>query len=132
VRVPFCDHRLVEYAWNIPWWMKSYGLREKGILRRALEGLIPDDVLERRKSPYPKTHNPMYLAAVRDRVLQILDENTSPIIRLLNTDAVKKTALSDGSAFSPAWFGQLMGGAQLFAYFIQMDTWLRENRVTII
>lgn len=132
VRVPFCDHRLVEYVWNIPWWMKSYGLREKGILRRALDGLIPDDVLERRKSPYPKTHNPLYLAAVRDRVLQILDENTSPVIRLINTDAVRKTALSDGSAFSPAWFGQLMGGAQLFAYLIQMDTWLREYRVTIV
>ncbi|MHB8158449.1 MAG: asparagine synthase (glutamine-hydrolyzing), partial [Desulfocucumaceae bacterium] len=68
VRVPFCDHRLVEYAWNIPWWMKSYGLREKGILRRALEGILPGDVLERRKSPYPKTHNPLYLETVRDGI----------------------------------------------------------------
>ncbi|HEX6972690.1 MAG TPA: asparagine synthase (glutamine-hydrolyzing), partial [Limnochordia bacterium] len=65
VRVPYCDHRLVEYAWNIPWEMKECGGREKGILRRALTGLLPDDVLQRKKSPYPKTHHPAYLDTVR-------------------------------------------------------------------
>ncbi|MFZ5633858.1 MAG: asparagine synthase (glutamine-hydrolyzing) [Bacillota bacterium] len=133
VRVPYCDHRLVEYAWNIPWWMKNYGLREKGILRRALEGLLPGDVLERRKSPYPKTHNPLYLAAVRDRLLEILEEDsTSPLIRLLNTDSVREAANTQGAAFGPAWFSQLMGPAQLFAYLIQVDAWLREYKVTIV
>ncbi|MCK9907016.1 asparagine synthase C-terminal domain-containing protein, partial [Frankia sp. Cpl3] len=63
-RVPFCDHRLVEYVWNIPWEMKTYQNREKGILRKALEGILPDDVLYRKKSPYPKTHNPAYTDAV--------------------------------------------------------------------
>lgn len=132
VRVPFCDHRLVEYAWNIPWWMKNYGLREKGILRRALEGLIPQDVLERRKSPYPKTHNPLYLAAVRDRALEILDDYTSPLVPLLNTENVREAALTQGASFGPAWFSQLMGPAQLFAYLYQVDSWLREYRVIIV
>ena len=58
VRVPFCDHRLVQYVWNIPWEMKMYDGREKGILRRALKEILPEDILMRRKSPYPKTHNP--------------------------------------------------------------------------
>jgi asparagine synthase (glutamine-hydrolysing) len=131
VRVPFCDHRLVEYVWNIPWWMKSYGLREKGILRRSLEGVLPGDVLERRKSPYPKTHNPQYLETVRSRLLEILDDGTSPLLDLVDAGAVRETARSRGAAFGPAWFGQLMGGAQLFAYLIQVDTWLREHRVTL-
>ncbi|MCL6612665.1 MAG: asparagine synthase (glutamine-hydrolyzing) [Peptococcaceae bacterium] len=131
VRVPYCDHRLVEYAWNIPWWMKNYGLREKGILRRALEGIIPQDVLERRKSPYPKTHNPQYLEAVRDRLLEILDDSASPLVPLVNTGKLRETALNRGAAFGPAWFSQLMGPAQLFAYLVQVDTWLREYRVSI-
>ncbi len=77
--------RLVEYAWNIPWWMKKYGLREKGILRRAMEGTIIQGVLERRKNPYPKTHDPLYLAAVRDIIMEMLDDHTSPLVHLIDT-----------------------------------------------
>jgi asparagine synthase (glutamine-hydrolysing) len=54
VRVPFADHELLEYVWNIPWRMKNCDNMPKGILRRALQGLLPDDVILRRKSPYPK------------------------------------------------------------------------------
>ncbi len=132
VRVPFCDHRLVEYAWNIPWRMKNYGLREKGMLRRALEEVLPQDLLERRKSPYPKTHNPLYLAAVRDRILEILDDPSSPLNRLVNPGILRETAMTDGVSFGPAWFSQLMGPAQLFAYLIQVNSWLKEYRVTIL
>jgi asparagine synthase (glutamine-hydrolysing) len=132
VRVPFCDHRLVEYVWNIPWPMKTYGGMEKGILRRALAGVLPADVLERRKSPYPKTHNPFYLAAVRAWVLQILDDSTSPLLDLIDVNAVRDIATNGAPSFSPAWFGQLMGEAQLLAYLGQMDTWLREYKVTIV
>jgi len=131
VRVPFCDHRLVEYVWNIPWAIKTCGQREKGILRRALAGLLPDDVLLRKKSPYPKTHNPNYLAAVRGWLLRILDDPSSPLLPLINTKAVRMMARSDGKAFSRPWFGQLMNEAQLFAYLIQIDTWLREYGVVI-
>ena len=131
VRVPYCDHRLVEYVWNIPWTMKTFGQREKGILRRALKGVLPDDVLTRRKSPYPKTHNPTYLTAVRNWVMDILNDPTSPLVPLIDVEVVRALVQSDAAAFGPAWFGQLMGGPQLFAYLIQVDTWLREYRVTI-
>lgn len=131
VRVPFCDHRLVEYVWNIPWAMKTCGQREKGILRRSLTGMLPEDVLARRKSPYPKTHNPAYLAAVRDRLLGILDDPASPLCPLVDVAAVRQVALSGGAAFDRPWFGQLMTGAQLLAYFVQVDTWLREYSVRI-
>ncbi len=68
VRVPFADHRLVEYVWNVPWEMKMVGNREKGILRKALEGLLPEEVLYRKKSPYPKTHHPAYRKIVKGHV----------------------------------------------------------------
>ncbi|OPY57327.1 MAG: Asparagine synthetase (glutamine-hydrolyzing) 3 [Pelotomaculum sp. PtaU1.Bin035] len=132
VRVPFCDHRLAEYVWNIPWAMKNCDQREKGILRRALAGVLPDDVLARRKSPYPKTHNPDYLKAVRDWLLRILGDRTSPLHQLINTKAVLHIAQTGGMmTFDRPWFGQLMRGPQLFAYLAQVDTWLREYRVII-
>lgn len=131
VRVPFCDHRLVEYVWNIPWSMKNHQGREKGILRRALAEVLPGDILERRKSPYPKTHNPAYLEAVREWILQILDDPSSPLLNLVNADYIRNIALNGAPEFSPAWFGQLMGEAQLLAYLGQFDTWLREYKVSI-
>jgi asparagine synthase (glutamine-hydrolysing) len=131
VRVPFCDHRLVEYAWNIPWPMKSCGNMEKGILRRALTGVLPDQVLWRKKSPYPKTHHPDYLAAVRDLLADTLSDPASPLGRLLNRPVLDKIISSNAADFNPAWFSQLMGGAQLFAYLLQVDFWLREYKVAI-
>lgn len=131
VRVPFCDHRLVEYAWNIPWPMKSCDNMEKGILRRALAGVLPDQALWRRKSPYPKTHHPDYLAAVRDLLADTLNDPASPLGRLLDRSVLDKIIASDAAGFNPAWFSQLMGGAQLFAYLIQIDFWLREYKVMI-
>ncbi|MBI2914964.1 MAG: asparagine synthase (glutamine-hydrolyzing) [Firmicutes bacterium] len=131
LRVPFCDHRIVEYVWNIPWKVKFAGQREKGILRQALAEVLPEDVLARRKSPYPKTHNPAYLTAARDWLSRILDDPSSPILPLLDVEFVRGLIPSDGRAFGPAWFGQLMGGAQLFAYLGQIDTWLGEHKVQI-
>ncbi len=131
VRVPFCDHRLVEYAWNIPWVMKNCGNMEKGILRRAVTGLLPEDVLNRRKSPYPKSHHPAYLETVRRMVIEILDDSASPLLPLINADNVRRMTQSTGSFFSRPFYGQLMTDAQYFAYLIQVDTWLREYRVQI-
>ena len=65
VRVPFADYRLVEYAFNIPSSIKLCNNREKGILRKALKGILPYDVINRKKSPYPKTHNPKYTKIVQ-------------------------------------------------------------------
>ncbi len=132
VRVPFCDHRLIEYVWNIPWEMKNAGNRAKGILRQALEGILPYEVLTRRKSPYPKTHNPNYLDAMKSKVLDILDDSSSPILSFIDSKKIRKLADLDASEFNLPWFGQLMTGPQLFAYLYQIDYWLREYKVTIL
>ncbi|WP_418791612.1 asparagine synthase (glutamine-hydrolyzing) [Phosphitispora sp. TUW77] len=132
VRVPFCDHRIIEYVWNIPWEIKNCDNIEKGLLRRALKGIIPEGVLYRRKSPYPKTHNPNYLAAVRKSLLDIISDPTSPIIELVNLKNIRKMAAANADTFDRPWFGQLMTGPQLFAYLIQIDIWLRKYKIRII
>ncbi len=131
VRVPFCDHRLVEYVWNVPWNMKFCDQREKGLLRRALKGILPDTVLARRKSPYPKTHNPAYTAVVSARLREILQDPASPLRPLVNRRALLEMTEDNNQVFDLPWFGQLMTGPQLFAYLIQLDIWLREYRVSI-
>ncbi len=131
VRVPYCDHRLVEYAWNIPWPVRWWGGQEKGILRRALAGLLPEQVLARRKSPYPKTHDPAYLETVRRWVLDILDDPASPLRELVDAQAVREFACQEAGQMNLPWFGQLMGGPQLLAYLAQVDTWMREYRVSV-
>ena len=132
VRVPYCDHRLVEYVWNIPWEIKTAGEREKGILRKALTGVLPHDVLYRKKSPYPKTHNPSYTAAVKNWVLEILGDSSSPLLPLIDTAYVRRLAESPDPSLHIPWFGQLMSGPQLFAYLGQMDTWLRSYKVRLV
>lgn len=131
VRVPFCDHRLVEYVWNVPWSIKYYGKQEKGLLRQALTGVLPEKVLHRRKSPYPKTHNPAYLSAVRNWLREIVAEGTSPLLPLLNLGRISELMSFEGDEFDFPWFGQLMTGPQLFAYLIQVDAWLRHYNVRI-
>ncbi|HIE12114.1 MAG TPA: asparagine synthase (glutamine-hydrolyzing) [Desulfotomaculum sp.] len=131
VRVPYCDHRLVEYAWNIPWEMKHANRTEKAILREALKGVLPKEVLWRRKSPYPKTHNPAYTAVVRQWLLRILADPGSPIRTLLNVPSVRSLAVGDDARSNIPFFGQLMTGPQLMAYLIQVDLWLREYRITL-
>jgi asparagine synthase (glutamine-hydrolysing) len=130
-RVPFCDHRLVEYAWNIPWSLKMFGNREKGILRKALEGIVPEEVLYRKKSPYPKTHHPAYTEATRKWLLNILDDPDSPLLQLIDVPTIRRIAASDAKASGIPFFGQLMSTPQLFAYFGQMDFWLRTYKVQI-
>ncbi|MFZ5942701.1 MAG: asparagine synthase (glutamine-hydrolyzing) [Bacillota bacterium] len=132
VRVPFCDHRIVEYVWNIPWEMKFYQQREKGILRQALTGILPDDILWRTKSPYPKTHNPSYLNEVRKVLGDIINDSQSPLSQIVNIRYIKQLMASDMSKYNKPWFGQLMTGPQLFAFLIQVEIWLRKYKVKIL
>ncbi len=130
VRVPFCDHRLLEYVWNVPWQMKYYDQREKGLLRTALVDILPGDVLWRRKSPYPKTHNPTYFAMTQRGILSLLSDKSSPLLPLIDVETVRNIALSGASTNIP-YFGQLMTTPQLFAYLIQTDAWLRKYKISI-
>lgn len=131
VRVPYCDHRLAEYVFNIPWHIKMTGDREKGILRKSLEGVLPEDVLYRKKSPYPKTHNPAYLDAVRTQMLAVLDDPTSPILPLIDSSRLREIAATTDPTSHLPWFSQLMSGPQLFAYITQVNRWLKEYHVSI-
>jgi len=131
VRVPFCDHRLVEYVFNIPWEMKTKGDREKGILRKALEGILPNEVLYRKKSPYPKTHHPHYLKAVTSLVDTILNDSSSPILPFINKDKIRSFIQSTEANSLQPWFGQLMSGPQLFAFLFQLNSWLKHYNVQI-
>ena len=128
VRVPFCDYRLVEYLYNVPWAMKDYEGYEKGLLRKAMEGYLPQEVLWRKKSPYPKTHNPNYLHAVRERLKVILEEGTSPIFAFVDKTALNGLLTADNPT---PWYGQLMTTPQTIAYFLQLDYWMREYKVDI-
>ena len=111
--------------------VKYYKGREKGLLREALTGILPDDVLWRKKSPYPKTHNPNYTLAVQKWMNIILKDKSSPILQIINCDKVQEIVDSGGKAYGKPWYGQLMTGPQLIAYLIQVDTWLREYKVII-
>lgn len=132
VRVPFADHRIVEYVWNIPWEMKMLEGREKGILRKALEGIVPDEVLYRKKNPYPKTHNPEYLKLVKGMLKNILNQQNSPLLELIAKEKALDIIDSDGASFKAPWFGQLMTGPQLIAHLVQMNMWLELHQVNII
>ena len=126
VRVPFCDYRLAEYMYNVPWEMKAYRGREKGLLRHIMKGVLPDEIVDRKKSPYPKTFNPTYLATVKGMLKGIMKDSSRPINTLLNRDFILDILNTDGKAFSRPWFGQLMTGPQLMAYLCQVDMWLEE------
>ena len=124
IRVPFCDYRIVEYLWNIPWEVKSLNSREKGLLRYVVKDILPEEIVSRKKSPYPKTHNPNYLAKVKEMLSTILQNPNAPIHQLLNDNYMKEILETDGKAFSRPWFGQLMTGPQLMAYLCQVNMWL--------
>ena len=130
-RVPFCDYRIVEYAWNIPWEMKAYKGREKGLLRHAMKNVLPEEIINRKKSPYPKTHNPNYLRIVKKGLTEIMKNQDAPINKLLNREYILDIIETDGKAFSRPWFGQLMTGPQLMAYLIQVNTWLEKYKPEI-
>ena len=132
VRVPFADIRIVEYAFNLPAEIKLLHGREKGILRKALEGVLPEDVVYRKKSPYPKTHNPIYTEMVCKEMNKILSDNNSPILEIIDKKVVKEIVDTEGKSYTTPWFGQLMTGPQLIAYLIQLNIWMKEYNVNIL
>ena len=131
VRVPFCDHRIVEYAYNMPWDFKSLEGREKGIVRRAFADELPKEIVYRKKSPYPKTFHPVYTRLCADYVRRIFEDNTSVAASLFDRNAVQKLMQRPESLAEP-WFGQLMRTPQIFAYIIQLDRWFRHYHVKIV
>jgi asparagine synthase (glutamine-hydrolysing) len=129
VRVPFCDYRIAEYLYGVPWDYKDYNDTEKGLLRMAMRDILPKEVLWRKKSPYPKTHNPSYMAAVSAKLQSVIDNNDSPLLRIVKKDALQELIQSDNPI---PWYGQLMTTPQTVAYFLQIDYWLKKYKIRIV
>ncbi len=129
VRVPFCDHRVAEYLYTVPWEYKDHDGYEKGLLREAMRGVLPDRVLWRKKSPYPKTHNPAYLAAVNRELEAVIADKTQPLHEIVREDALRELMVSDRAI---PWYGQLMTTPQTVAWFLQLNHWLRTYKVKIL
>lgn len=131
LRVPFCDYRLAQYVWNIPWEWKALKGREKGLLRYVCKGFLPSEIVDRKKSPYPKTHNPTYLAKVKGMLSNIMKDESAPINDLLNRNYILDILNTDGKSITRPWFGQLMQGPQLMAYLCQVNMWLERYQPKI-
>ncbi|MFJ7151402.1 asparagine synthase (glutamine-hydrolyzing) [Streptomyces sp. NPDC100445] len=95
VRVPFCDHRLVEYVYNAPWALKSFDGREKSLLREATADVLPRSVYDRVKSPYPSTQDPQYARALQEQAKDLLARPSHPVFDLVDRDRVRKAADRD-------------------------------------
>lgn len=128
VRVPFCDHRIAEYLYGVPWSFKEYQGREKGLLRYAMSDYLPSEVLYRKKSPYPKTYDPMYMTFVANKLKELIEDKSQPIHELVSADAVEGLLISDDPW---PWYGQLMKAPQTIAYLLQMNAWLKHYHVDI-
>lgn len=126
VRVPFCDYRIAEYLYGVPWTFKDYQNKEKGLLRYAVRDLLPEEVLYRKKSPYPKTFDPKYEQLISERLDKILLDANAPVWYMMDRNAVM-SMLEEASPWP--WYGQLMRTPQLKAYLCQIDFWLRHYDV---
>ena len=129
--VPFCDKKIAEYMWNVPWEMKALGGREKGLLRYVYKDILPKEIVYRKKSPYPKTFNPSYMLKVKDKLLEILNDDTSKIHNLFDKEFILNLVLNDKEDFKTPWFGQLMRKPQFMAYIITVNMWLEKYNVEI-
>lgn len=125
VRVPFCDHRLIEYVFNVPWHMKTFDGREKSLLREAVRPLLPDSVLNRVKTPYPATQDGAYEQGLRAELADVLDDPAAPILDLI--DRAKVRALLERA---PAEISQPYnrGGLEMALW---MNRWIKEYNVEI-
>jgi asparagine synthase (glutamine-hydrolysing) len=129
VRVPFCDYRIAEYLYGVPWEFKEHQGKEKGLLRTAAEGVLPHQVLWRKKSPYPKTYHPRYLQLVSDQLRDLLAQNDAPIFRLVRREALEGLLTAE---YAWPWYGQLMKVPQTIAYMLQVNVWLKKYKISVI
>lgn len=124
-RVPFADHRIIEYVYNVPWDMKYQNGVAKSLLREACKDLLPEALLLRKKSPYPKTYHPNYERLLSQTMHEILSNPNSPILPLLDKKKVL-AFLKTPAEYGKPWFGQLMAAPQLMAYLIQINYWMEK------
>ena len=130
-RVPFADHRIIEYVWNVPWDMKTRDGQVKNLLRQSGKGLLPDEILFRKKSPYPKTYDTAYEKLLVDRVREMMDDSHSPVMDFLDRKKLARF-LTSPSDYGKPWYGQLMAGPQMLAYILQVNFWLKTYHIEVV
>lgn len=128
-RVPFADIRIVEYLYNVPWEFKFMDGMEKGLLRYAARKWLPDSVLFRKKSPYPKTYDPKYLEENLALLDGLLEKKDAPIFTLVAREQLEN--IRNNEPVWP-WYGQLMRLPQTVAYMLQVNLWLETNHITFV
>ncbi len=129
VRVPFCDWRIAEYMYAVPWSYKDHNGYEKGLLRYAMRGFLPEEILWRKKSPYPKTHDPRYEILVSQLLREMLDDPSATIFQIVEREAL--SALLTEETVWP-WYGQLMKKPQTIAYMLQINFWLKHYKISVL
>lgn len=129
VRVPFCDYRIAEYLYGVPWEYKDYQGKEKGLLRCAMADVLPEQVLWRKKSPYPKTYDPRYLELVSGMLRQVLAQKDAPIFQLVDRSALENLLEAE---YAWPWYGQLMKVPQTIAFMLQINFWLKKYQISVI
>lgn len=128
-RVPFADIRIVQYLWNVPWEMKARDGVVKHLLREAGRGMLPEEVLFRRKSPYPKTYDPGYENQLKRMFTEMLADSTAPVMRFLDKKKMEQF-LKQSSDYGKPWYGQLMAGPQMLAYLFQINEWMKIYKIS--
>ncbi|MDO5409423.1 MAG: asparagine synthase (glutamine-hydrolyzing) [Lachnospiraceae bacterium] len=126
-RVPLADHRIIEYVWNVPWSMKCRDGVVKGLLRHAGAGKLPDEVLWRKKSPYPKTYHPAYEKMLGEQLKEVLADAQAPVRQFLDRKKVQHF-LDSPLDYGKPWYGQLMAGPQMLAFMLQVNYWMKKYR----
>ena len=129
VRVPFCDYRIAEYLYGVPWAFKDHGNQEKGLLRTAMEGWLPHRVMWRKKSPYPKTFDPRYEEMVTGRLKALLEDRGNGLWHLVNRQEVENMLFREEPW---PWYGQLMRRPQTVSYLLQIEFWIRHYQVELL
>lgn len=123
IRVPFASVEIVEYLYNMPRDFMFYNKEEKGILRRAFEDVLPPDIAHRKKNPFPKTHSPIYKELIYQKLKESLQDPSNILYILFDKEKLYNLIESRGESFQYPWYGQLMMGPQLMAYFYQIYLW---------
>ncbi|MEV5753935.1 asparagine synthase (glutamine-hydrolyzing) [Actinoallomurus sp. NPDC052308] len=124
LRVPYADHRLVEYLYNVPWSMKTFDGREKSILRAAVRDLVPASVLERTKSPWPVTQDPAYTEMLYDELSALVRDGASPVLPFTDLEAVRRT-LEGGIAYD--WASRMN-----IEMLLNFNRWLTHYDVDVV
>ncbi|MFJ9824459.1 asparagine synthase (glutamine-hydrolyzing) [Streptomyces sp. NPDC101160] len=124
LRVPYADHRLVEYLYNTPWSFKTFDGQEKSLLRAVARDLLPSSVLERKKSPWPVTQDPAYTRMLHAELAALAADDSAPIQPYLNHEAVRRTLDHPGDAHD--WPSRMH-----LEMALQFNTWLRHYGIEL-